>query len=175
MTQSSLRTALQQLETMASVRAARIKDKLNAGLQRMTSHRVFDGVFRHGVVGREVSACSRRAGTRSLCRLRPWQTAMRVCAARLVSACLRPWLACACLTHTGVCWRCVLQVMRDWELGPTLGLGASCVTRLVTDKTTGRTAACKSISKQGILHSPQVKAAMLAVQREVAIMQVGVA
>jgi hypothetical protein len=67
----------------------------------------------------------------------------------------------------------MLQVMRDWELGPTLGVGASCVTRLVTEKTTGRTAACKSISKQGILHSPQVKAAMLAVQREVAILQVG--
>lgn len=56
MPQSSLRTALQQLETMASVRAARIMDKLNAGLQKMTSHRVFDGVLRHGVVGREVSS-----------------------------------------------------------------------------------------------------------------------
>jgi len=63
--------------------------------------------------------------------------------------------------------------MRDWELGPALGVGASCVTRLVTEKTSGRTAACKSISKQGILHSAVVKAALLAVQREVAILQVG--
>lgn len=62
--------------------------------------------------------------------------------------------------------------MRDWELGPTLGMGASCVTRLVTNKSSGMTAACKSISKQGILHSSEVKAAMLAVQREVAILQV---
>lgn len=73
-----------------------------------------------------------------------------------------------------VWWRLLLhaQVMRDWELGPALGVGASCVTRLVTDKLSGRTAACKSISKQGILHSSVVKAAMLAVQREVAILQV---
>jgi hypothetical protein len=74
---------------------------------------------------------------------------------------------------TIVLHRLRMQVMRDWELGPTLGVGASCVTRLVTEKTSGRTAACKSISKQGILHSPVVKAAMLAVQREVAILQVG--
>lgn len=62
--------------------------------------------------------------------------------------------------------------MRDWELGPPLGVGASCVTRLVTDKLSGRTAACKSISKQGIMHSAVVKASLLAVQREVAILQV---
>lgn len=72
-----------------------------------------------------------------------------------------------------MCESLYTQVMRDWELGPTLGMGASCVTRLVTEKTSGRTAACKSISKQGILHSEVVKAAMLAVQREVAILQVG--
>jgi hypothetical protein len=53
--QSSLRTALQQLETMASLRASRIMDKLNAGLQKVTSHRVFDGVLRQGTVGKEVS------------------------------------------------------------------------------------------------------------------------
>lgn len=62
--------------------------------------------------------------------------------------------------------------MGDWELGPPLGMGASCVTRLVYEKTSGRTAACKSISKQGILHSAAVKASLLAVQREVAILQV---
>lgn len=56
MPQSSLRTALQQLESMASYKAARIMDKLNAGLQKVTSHRVFDGVLRQGTVGREVSA-----------------------------------------------------------------------------------------------------------------------
>lgn len=56
--QSSLRTALQQLESMASLKAARIVDKLNAGLQKMTSHRVFDGVLRNGTVGKEVRTCS---------------------------------------------------------------------------------------------------------------------
>jgi hypothetical protein len=54
MPQSSLRTALQQLESMASYKAARIMDKLNAGLQKVTSHRVFEGVLRQGTVGREV-------------------------------------------------------------------------------------------------------------------------
>lgn len=54
MPQSSLRTALQQLESMASIKAARIMDKLNAGLQKVTSHRVFEGVLRQGTVGKEV-------------------------------------------------------------------------------------------------------------------------
>lgn len=60
MPQSSLRTALQQLESMASYKAARIMDKLNAGLQKMTSHRVFDGVLRQGTVGREVREMHQR-------------------------------------------------------------------------------------------------------------------
>jgi hypothetical protein len=176
--QSSLRTALQHLETMASYRAGRIMDKLNAGLQKMTSHRVFDGVLRQGMVGREVRA---RRGS-----MRRHSSALGASPTKLQTQCKR---SCRCLVwvwgllgssctvgrqraETHFC-HLVLQVMRDWELGPTLGVGASCVTRLVTEKTTGRTAACKSISKQGILHSPQVKAAMLAVQREVAILQVG--
>lgn len=63
-------------------------------------------------------------------------------------------------------------MLRDWEFGPPLGMGASSVTRLVTERNTGRHAACKTISKQGILRSAAVKAALLGVQREVAILQV---
>lgn len=173
--QSSLRTALQQLETMASYRAGRIMDKLNAGLQKMASHRVFDGVLRQGMVGREVraSSCSNMQIWRCT-RHTPRRAAdqcKRACRC-LIWLCLGHPAQWGCSVLTQMCLL-VLQVMRDWELGPTLGVGASCVTRLVTEKTTGCTAACKSISKQGILHSQQVKAAMLAVQREVAILQVG--
>eukprot|EP00879_Flechtneria_rotunda_P004654 GHRR01004913.1.p1 GENE.GHRR01004913.1~~GHRR01004913.1.p1 ORF type:complete len:572 (+),score=214.36 GHRR01004913.1:321-2036(+) len=64
------------------------------------------------------------------------------------------------------------EVLRDYEfIGPELGRGASCVTRLVVSRSAARPAACKTISKAGILRSAAVKAALLYVQREVAIMQ----
>ena len=209
MPQSSLRTALQQLESMASIKAARIMDRLNAGLQRMTSHRVFDGVLRQGTVGKEVSSILGRAltlfgnllykgnGTDAFnqqmqrlqflsvqvvvqgaaCHTPRGLVRMLIMRSRLLGFCqlaLLPVLRLAwcCLCPCAAAAPRLPQVMRDWELGPSLGTGASCVTRLVTEKNSGRTAACKSISKQGILHSPAVKAALLAVQREVAILQV---
>jgi hypothetical protein len=63
------------------------------------------------------------------------------------------------------------EVLRDWEFGPELGSGASCVTRLVLSRATGQPAACKTINKSGIFRSAALKAAMLGVQRELAIMQ----
>jgi calcium-dependent protein kinase len=63
------------------------------------------------------------------------------------------------------------EVMCDWEFGPEIGSGASCVTRLVMNRQTGQAAACKTINKSGIFRSAALKAAMLGVQRELAIMQ----
>lgn len=63
------------------------------------------------------------------------------------------------------------EVLRDWEFGPEIGSGASCVTRLVQSRLTGEPAACKTINKSGIFRSAALKAAMLGVQRELAIMQ----
>eukprot|EP00878_Enallax_costatus_P005510 GHUV01005782.1.p1 GENE.GHUV01005782.1~~GHUV01005782.1.p1 ORF type:complete len:663 (+),score=191.05 GHUV01005782.1:383-2371(+) len=63
------------------------------------------------------------------------------------------------------------EVYRDWELGPELGRGASCVTRLAFARHNGCTAACKTIHKSGIFRSAAVKAAVLGVQRELTIMQ----
>ncbi|KAF6258689.1 kinase-like domain-containing protein [Scenedesmus sp. NREL 46B-D3] len=63
------------------------------------------------------------------------------------------------------------EVLRDWEFGPEIGCGASCVTRLVMSRATGQAAACKTINKSGIFRSAALKAAMLGVQRELAIMQ----
>lgn len=63
------------------------------------------------------------------------------------------------------------EVLRDWEYGPEIGKGASCVTRLVLSRATGCPAACKTIAKSGIFRSAAVKVALLGVQRELAIMQ----
>jgi hypothetical protein len=153
--QSSLRTALQQLESMASLKAARIMDKLNAGLLKMTSstNRVLDGMaLKCGVVGKEVRAAG--AGHVVLLTHRGRCPQSRVASRDGSTAAARP-----------------PQVMYDWEFGAFLGSGGSCVTRLVIGRDSGRTAACKSISKQGILRSAAVKAALLGVQREVAILQ----
>eukprot|EP00775_Hariotina_reticulata_P008781 gene8781-8959_t len=63
------------------------------------------------------------------------------------------------------------EILRDWEFGPQLGCGASCVTRLVVNRTTGRPAACKTINKAGLFASAAAKAVIMDVQREIAIMQ----
>jgi hypothetical protein len=63
------------------------------------------------------------------------------------------------------------EILGDWEFGPHLGCGASCVTRLVVNRTTGRPAACKTINKAGMFASAAAKALIMDVQREIAIMQ----
>lgn len=63
------------------------------------------------------------------------------------------------------------EVLKDWELGPELGRGATCITRLALARHNGQTAACKTIHKAGIFRSAAVKVAILGVQRELAIMQ----
>jgi Protein kinase domain len=64
------------------------------------------------------------------------------------------------------------EVMRDWEfVGPQLGVGSSCVTRLVLARSDGSPAACKSISKTCLSRSAAARAAVLGMQRELAILQ----
>jgi hypothetical protein len=103
--QGSLRTALQQLESMASLKAARIMDKLNAGLLKMTSHRVFDGMaIKCSVAGREVrGGCVGAALSRHPAASAQHQTC--TCARRtrrqMLSLLTESALCCCCLNPQG--------------------------------------------------------------------------